>query len=178
MNVKFLQIAILTFLIPSMTVGRKNLHYFFPIRQWSANRISILSVSPFTLLFYFYHYLYSVYNLHFLQISPNSLHQIIGFLCFSLIRDFRLTIDDFLFYFNRVRSSRASKYPHYHLTPKKNWVWFTGLLNKDPEIKTFYLLTGKWFFATFKRDIFSFWRSYNIGKIFLIRWNFDLFSLG
>ena len=32
----------------------------------------------------FYHYLYSVYNLNFLQIPPNSLHQITRLLCLSL----------------------------------------------------------------------------------------------
>ena len=49
-----------------------------------------------------YHYIYSIYNLHFLQIPPISLRQITGFLCMSLIRDLRLTVDDFLYYFNRV----------------------------------------------------------------------------
>ena len=125
----------------------------------------------------FYHYIYSVYNLHFLYISPNSLCQITGFLCLSLIRYLRLTIDDFLFCFNRVQSRRATKYPHYHLTPKKNWVWFTGLLNKDPEIKAFYLFTGKWSFVAFKQDAFPFRRGYNIVKISFVRWNFDLFEI-
>ena len=32
-----------------------------------------------------YHSIYSIYNLHFLQILPNSLRQIIGFLCLYLI---------------------------------------------------------------------------------------------
>ena len=91
----------------------------------------------------FYHYLYSTYDLHLLQIPPNSLHQITGFPCLSLVRDLKLTIEDFLFCFNRIRSTKLSKFPHYHLTPKKNWVWFTGLPNKDPDIKPAYLLTGK-----------------------------------
>ena len=89
----------------------------------------------------FYHYLYSAYDLHLLQIPPNSLHQITGFLCLSLVRDLKLTIEDFLFYFNRICSNQVTKFPHYHLTPKKNWVWFTGLPNKDPYIKSLYLLT-------------------------------------
>ena len=112
----------------------------------------------------FYHYLYAVYNLHLLQIPPNSLRQITGFLCLSLVRDLRLTIDDFLYSFTRVRSSRASKFPHYHLTPRKNFVWFTGLANKDPEIKTFYLLTGNWPSVSFDRDVFPLRRGYNIGN--------------
>lgn len=114
----------------------------------------------------FYHYLYAIYNLHLLQIPPNSLRQIIGFLCLSLIRDLRLTIDDFLYYFNRVRSTRASKFPHCHLTPRKNFIWFTGLPNKDPEIKSLYLLIGNWSCASFDRDIFPLRRGYNIGNSF------------
>ena len=125
----------------------------------------------------FYHYIYSIYNLHFLQIPPNSLRQITRFLCLFLIRDLRLTVDDFLFCFNRVWSSRAIKYPHYYLTPKKNWVWFTGLSNMDLEIKVFYLLTGKWSSVAFEQDVIPYWRGYNIGKIFFICWNFDSFEI-
>lgn len=112
----------------------------------------------------FYHYLYAVYNLHLLQIPPNSLRQITGFLCLSLIRDLRLTIDDFLYCFTRVRSTKATKFPHYHLTPRKNFVWFTGLPNKDPEIKSLYLLSGNWPCTSFDRDIFPLRRGYNIGN--------------
>ena len=112
----------------------------------------------------FYHYLYFTYDLHLLQIPPNSLRQITGFLCLSLVRDLKLTIEDFLFCFNMIRSTKVTKFPHYHLTPKKNWVWFTSLPNKDPDIKSLYLITGKLAFVVFARDLFPLQRDYNIGK--------------
>ena len=73
MNVKFLQIATLTFLIPSMEIGKKSPYCFLPILWWSANRISSLFIFPFT-------FFTTIYTLFITSVSYNSLHQITGFL--------------------------------------------------------------------------------------------------
>lgn len=114
----------------------------------------------------FYHYIYSVYNLHLLQTPPNSLRLVTGFLCLSILKDLQLTVEDFLFCFNRIRAG-SSKYPRYFFSPKKNLVLFTGLPNRDPEVKTLYVLTGKWYALALGPKAFAMRRNFNTGKLLI-----------
>ena len=41
-----------------------------------------------------YHYLFSIYNIHILQVHPNGFRIITGFICLSLIIDLKLTIEN------------------------------------------------------------------------------------
>ena len=102
------------------------------------------------------HYICVLCNLHLMQITPNGLRCIMGFIAFSMISNYRLTLRDFFFFFSLQKSSSHGDVERYAFVPRKTTILFTGLQSSDKEWSTkgWLMVTGNWNAVNVDRGVF------------------------
>ena len=108
----------------------------------------------------------SIYNIYFMQVPPNGLWFVTGFLLLSLIWDLRLTLEDFLYCYHSGKSRKGRRLQRYLFFPKKWWVWFIDLVSKDSKSRQLFLFTGNWQSPDINLNVFPICRGFSIGNFF------------
>ena len=88
-----------------------------------------------------FHYFIAIHDIHLFQLTGNSIRIMSGFILLNLVKDLGLGLEEFHLCYVRVRSGRN---PKYYFSPRKGWVFFSGIPSKDYDPKHYFLLSGNW----------------------------------
>ena len=113
------------------------------------------------------HYICVLCNLHLMQITHNGLRCIMGFIAFSMISNYKLTLRDFFFFFSLQKLSSHGGVERYAFAPRKTTILFTGLQSSDKEWSTkgWLMVTGNWNAVNVDRGVFPLRLSMNSGGL-------------
>ena len=113
------------------------------------------------------HYICTLCDLHPMQLAPNAIRQIMGFISLNTIAKLQMTFEDFWFIYGLTKSVGSLHVDRYTLSPRKPFSLFQGLptSDKDWATKQKFVLSGNWQAPAIDRAAFAIRTTLNFGTI-------------